>query len=102
MMVDPESDEEKEKRRQQLFCYSLGVVLLITTPYNTCGDSMNHWVTLKTWVIVLQMISFMQYGKESVGRELNKRLARGEITYQTKSRIKMAVTIGCEMFHSIW
>jgi hypothetical protein len=63
---------------------------------------MNHWVTLKTWVIVLQMISFMQYGKESVGRELNKRLARGEITYQTKSRIKMAVTIGCEMFHSIW
>tara|TARA_B110000285_G_C14716741_1_gene420289 strand:+ start:58 stop:435 length:378 start_codon:yes stop_codon:yes gene_type:complete len=44
----------------------------------------------------------MQYGKESIGRKLNRRLARGEITYQTKQRIKMAVTIACELFHCVW
>jgi len=99
---DEESEAEKEKRRQQLCCYTLGGLLLMTTPYSECGDKIEHFITLKTWVIVLQFISFMQYGKESIGRKLNRRLERGEITYQTKQRIKMAVTVACELFHSIW
>lgn len=102
MEVDYDSDQERAKRRQQLCCYTLGVLLLMTTPYSECEDKIQHYITLKTWVIVLQFISFMQYGKESIGRKLNRRLEHGEITYQTKQRIKMALTVACELFHSIW
>ena len=61
-----------------------------------------HFVNQKTWIVVLQVISCMQFAKEIAGIKINKMHEEGTISYKTRSQILMAMTIFCELTHCFW
>ena len=85
-----------------MYCYSFGVILLIMTPYHDCGDTDWHLISMKTWVIVFSMISLLQLGKDRLKDYVEKMQRDDQITYRTRSRLLVAMTVFCELVHFCW
>lgn len=85
-----------------MFCYGLGIILLVMTPYYDCGDADWHYITEKTWIIVFSTISCIQLLKEKLKDKVDAMHRSNEISYRTRSRIILATTIGCEFIHFVW
>lgn len=85
-----------------MYCYGLGIILLILTPFYDCGDADWHLITEKTWIIVFSTISVLQLFKEKLKERVDKMHRDNEITYRTRSRILVSMTIFCETLHFLW
>ena len=82
----------EERRKQTMYCYALGIVLLLMTPFYDCGDANWHMITEKTWIIVFSTISVLQLLKEKLKEKIDKMHRDNEITYRTRSRMLVGMT----------
>ena len=61
-----------------------------------------HLINEKAWIIVYFTISFLQTLRDLVGERINDWHSNGDITYRTRSRIKMGMMISVELVHFAW
>jgi hypothetical protein len=56
----------------------------------------------KSWILFYFTVSFLQTLRDLVGERVNDWHSNGDITYRTRSRIKMGLLISVELVHFIW
>ena len=95
-------DLNDERRKQSFYCYLIGMIFLILTPYFDCGDENKHLITNKTWVIGFAIISCIQLLKEMAKKRVIAMQEASTITYRTRSRILVGMTVGAEVMHFLW
>lgn len=85
-----------------MYCYLIGMIFLILTPYFDCGDANLHLISNKTWVIGFSIISCIQLLKEVAKKRIVAMHEANTITYRTRSRILVGMTVAAEVIHFLW
>ena len=90
-------------------CYVFFIIFLLLQPIDKCNISETgeklpnrHVINEKGWILVYFTISFMQTLRDLVGERINEWHSNGNISYQTRSRIKMGLIVSIEGLHFLW
>ena len=65
-----------------LYCYAIGISLMILTPYQSCPGAAPHFLNEKEWLLVYVVICLGNFLRDTVSRRLDKMYNEGHLTYK--------------------
>ena len=76
------NEEADRQKRTTIYCYVIGITMMILTPYYECKDAAPHFLNEKDWLLVYVVICLGNFLRDTISKKLDKWYNDGHITYR--------------------
>lgn len=85
-----------------MYCYAIGITMMILTPYKQCGQVHEHAFNHKSWLLVYVGVCLGNFLRDSANKRLDKMFNEGNISYRQRKYTKITLWLSCEFVNLAW